>query len=254
MSQYGFLPEIAPGFYVSCRGAPPVMQKWAAFLPLLRTEEGTSLPPSTSRARSPSQRRTAPLAARQLLCSTPRAAVPKASPRARACPAQGTCPWCSPCRLSAGAGLAQALQQMPPMGLLLVPGQLLGALGAGSLRLHPTPNLSPFRGRGKQGSGSGQGLGKAPLWDPSGHSRRQPPQPAGARQGSQGTGSPPPPPTLGAATRCQHLLGVLEVSLALRPRAVQVHPWTPSCSAAARGAPVSFPQHRAVKIVQNLAA
>lgn len=184
------------------------MQKCAAFLPLLRTEEGTSLPPvhQPCPIPLPAQDGTA------CCMSAPRAAIPKISPRARARPAQGTCPWRSPCRLSAGAGLAQALQQMPPMGLLLVPGQLLGALGAGSLRLHPTPNLSPFRGRGKQGSGSGQGLGKAPLWDPSCHSRRQPPQPAGARQGSQGTGSPPPPPTLGAATRCQHLLGVLEVS------------------------------------------
>lgn len=67
------------------------------------------------------------------------------------------------------------------------------------------PNPPPSAGRHRllHVSSSGhrpQGVPKAP------------PQPAGARQGSQGTGSPPPPPTLGAATRCQHLLGVLEVS------------------------------------------
>lgn len=225
-----FFQKLLLAFMLAAEVAPLVVQKCAAFLPLLRIEEGTSLRPRTSRARSPSQRRTAPLAACQLLCSTPRAPVPKASPRARARPAQGTCPWRSPCSLSAGAGLAQALQQMPPMGLLLVPGQLLGAPGAGSLRLHPTPNLSPFRGRGKQGSGSGQGLGKAPLTPPetvgdSPHSLLEPgraPRVQTAPHLLPQWGQPPGASIYWGCWRCP---------AAVWPRAVQVHPWTPSCPA-----------------------
>lgn len=183
------------------------MQKWAAFLPLLRTEEGTSLPPVHQPCPIPLPAQDGTACCMSAPVLNPSSCRPQGVPEGKGTSSTGDLPVVLPvqalCRRWLGTGPAADATHGTPAS---------AQAATGSPGCHPTPNLSPFRGRGKQGSGSGQGLGKAPLWDPSCHSRRQPPQPAGARQGSQGTGSPLPPPTLGAATRCQHLLGVLEVS------------------------------------------